>query len=123
MQPEATIPVISPRIRRYNFLTVATTETLRPITAIKRKEIRRLDKPAINPISGGPIKKPRKPIVDTAAMATPGDITVYLPAALYTSGTTEETPKPTRKNPINAGKRKGNKTEINKPVAVSSPLI
>ena len=81
-------------------MSVAITDTHNPIAAITTKEIRRLERPAIIPISGGPIKKPKKPIVETAAMATPADITLDLPAALYTKGTTEETPKPTKKNPI-----------------------
>jgi hypothetical protein len=52
---------------------------------------------AINPISGGPIRNPRKPILETAASAIPGDSVSDLPASLYTNGTTEETPKPTSK--------------------------
>jgi hypothetical protein len=33
-----------------------------------------------NPIKGGPIKNPKYPIVDTAAIATPLDIDTDLPA-------------------------------------------
>ncbi len=78
--------------------------------------------PAIIPISGGPIKKPKKPMVDTAAIATPADITFDLPAALYTNGTMEETPKPTKKNPIMAVIKCGKITATIKPLAVSMPL-
>ena len=72
---------------------------LNPIIAITTKEMRRLEIPAIIPINGGPIRKPKKPIVETAAMATPADITFDLPAVLYTNGTTDDTPNPTSKNP------------------------
>ena len=72
---------------------------LNPITAITTKEMRRLEIPAIIPIKGGPIRKPKKPIVDTAAIATPADITFDLPAELYINGTTDDTPNPTSKNP------------------------
>jgi hypothetical protein len=85
-----------------NFLKVAMIDTLNPIAAMTTKDIRRLEMPAIIPINGGPIKKPKKPMVETAAIATPADITFDLPAALYTNGTMEETPKPTKKNPIMA---------------------
>lgn len=67
--------------------------------AIKENETRKLVAPATNPISGGPNRKPINPIVETAARATPGDITFDLPAALYTRGITDETPTPTNKNP------------------------
>src|SRR6266852_1994088 len=76
----------------------------------------------MNPIKGGPNKKPMYPIVDTAAMATPGDITLDLPAALYIIGTTDETPAPTIKNPRVAVANCGKKTASNKPAAVNKPL-
>ncbi len=63
------------------------------------KETRKLVTPATTPITGGPAKKPKNPIDETAASATPGDITFDFPAALYIKGTTEETPKPTKKKP------------------------
>lgn len=77
---------------------------------------------AINPIKGGPIKNPRKPMVDTAANATPGDIVFDLPAALYTKGTTDETPNPTKKNPIVAGIIVGKITATAKPQLIMMPL-
>ncbi len=48
---------------------------------------------------GGPNKNPIKPIVETAASEAPGVIVPDFPAALYTKGTTEETPKPTNRKP------------------------
>ena len=53
-----------------------------PKTAITEKEVFKLVAPAISPIRGGPDKNPKKPIVDTAASATPGDIARDFPAAL-----------------------------------------
>ena len=78
---------------------VANIETLKPIRAITAKDNRKLDIPASTPISGGPIKNPKKLMVDTDARAMPGDNIFDLPAALYTRGTTEDTPTPTNKNP------------------------
>lgn len=69
-----------------------------PIIAITVNDQRKPAISAIKPIKGGPIKNPKNPIVETAAKATPGDMVFDFPVALYTSGTTEETPKPTRKN-------------------------
>src|SRR5664279_757836 len=76
----------------------------------------------MNPIKGGPNKNPRYPIVDTAAIATPGDITFDLPAALYIIGTTEETPAPTNRNPMIAVMNCGNSTASNNPEAINNPL-
>ena len=73
------------------------------ITEIARKEIRKLEACAIKPITGGPIKNPKKPSEETAVMAVPGDNVLDLPAALYTSGTTEETPSPIKKKPMSDG--------------------
>ena len=81
----------------------ASTAVASPKQAIKAKDQRRLDICAIKPITGGPNKNPRKPIVETAASATPGDMVFDLPAAPYTKGTTEETPIPTNKNPMTEG--------------------
>ena len=88
-----------------------------------RKEMRRLNKPATKPIIGGPIKKPKNPMLDTAANAIPGEMVVDLPAWLYTSGTTEEMPKPTIKNPVIAVGTYGNMMATDRPVAISRPLI
>ena len=70
-----------------------------PINAIKTKDALKVASPAIKPMMGGPNKKPIKPIVDTAAKATPGDMVFDLPAALYTIGTTDDTPTPTSRKP------------------------
>ena len=70
-----------------------------PSTATIANEALKLRACAIKPIKGGPMKKPRKPIDDTDAMATPGGTDVDLPAKLYTMGTTDDTPKPTSIKP------------------------
>lgn len=101
----------------------ATIATAMPMNAIIKNEVRKLVAPATKPINGGPTRKPRKPIVETAASATPGDMVFDLPAALYTSGTTDETPNPTNKNPMIAVHNVGSATASNRPDAVSKPLI
>lgn len=78
---------------------VANIETLNPIRAITAKDKRKPDIPASTPTSGGPIRNPKKLMVDTDARAMPGDSIFDLPAALYTRGTIEDTPIPTNKNP------------------------
>ena len=83
----------------FNFSLPASNAVPNPRMAIKVNDQRKLIACAIKPINGGPIKKPRKPMVDTAAKAAPALIVVDLPARPYTIGTTEETPKPTRKKP------------------------
>jgi hypothetical protein len=67
---------------RLNKESSAISTTMIPITAIIRKDIRRLDNPATIPIIGGPIKNPKKPMLDTAANAMPGEMVVDLPAWL-----------------------------------------
>ena len=59
---------------------------------------------------------------ETAANAIPADIVVDLPAALYTNGTTDETPNPTSRNPRVALTRYGKNTAIARPVAIITPL-
>ena len=81
---------------------VEPTITQKPIKAIKIKDTLRVASPAIKPINGGPTKKPINPIVETAARATPGLMVLDFPAALYTIGTTEDTPAPTNRKPIMA---------------------
>jgi hypothetical protein len=78
---------------------VDKTTTQVPINAININEALKVANPAINPIIGGPNKNPINPIVDTAASATPGAMVFDFPAALYTIGTTDETPAPTSKKP------------------------
>jgi hypothetical protein len=53
-----------------------------PMHAIKRKDALKVAIPAIKPMSGGPIIKPEKPMVDTAVKATPGDMVAVFPAEL-----------------------------------------
>ena len=101
---------------------LASAAVANPTNAITVKDQRRLNMPAIKPIIGGPIKKPRKPIVETAARAMPGCRVVDLPASPYTMGTTEDTPNPTNKNQAVASTRLGKITAINRPVKMSSPL-
>ena len=57
-------------------------DTLSPINAMIKNEIFKLVAPATKPINGGPDKNPKKPMVDTAANATPGDMVFDLPASL-----------------------------------------
>ncbi len=73
------------------------------MNAITEKDNLRLETPAKIPINGGPMRKPKKLIVETAASAIPGDSVFDFPAALYTSGTIDDTPMPTSKNPAMDG--------------------
>ena len=90
--------------------------------AISVKDHLKLLYSAMVPISGGPNKNPIKPIVEMDASAIPGDMVFDLPAALYTSGTTEETPRPTNINPMAAEMMNGKITAINKPLVIKIPL-
>lgn len=83
----------------YNFALVDRITTQLPIRAMNTNEARKVASPAIKPIIGGPNKKPIKPMVETAAKATPGAIVFDFPAALYTIGTTDDTPAPTSRKP------------------------
>jgi len=60
---------------------------------------------------------------ETMDNATPGAIFCDLPAKLYTSGTTEDTPNPTNKNPMVEGMSCGKHTADNKPVMITKPLV
>nr|GFD25142.1 hypothetical protein [Tanacetum cinerariifolium] len=73
-------------------------------------------------MSGGPSKKPAKPTVETAASATPAGMVRERPAALYTSGTTDDTPSPTSIKPREAISKVGNATANVSPTVVSTPL-
>lgn len=53
-----------------------------PFIAMRANEIFRLNKSAINPIIGGPIKNPKNEIVETKAKATLGANCLDLPAML-----------------------------------------
>ena len=71
-----------------------------PSNATNAKDNRKLLISEIKPITGGPMRKPRNPIEETEAIATPGSIFLDLPARLYAIGTTEEVPIPTMKNQV-----------------------
>ena len=105
-----------------NLVLPAITAIINPSTAINPSDTRKLVACATNPINGGPIKNPRYPIVDTAANATPGDNTFDRPAALYTNGTTDDTPAPTNRKPASAGSSHGKAIASNNPNAVIPPL-
>ena len=66
----------------YNFVLVDNIATHAPMQAINTKDALNVAMPAIKPITGGPIKKPENPMVDTADNATPGDIFAVFPAEL-----------------------------------------
>ena len=72
----------------------------KPRHAINANDQRKLDNCAMKPITGGPNKKPRKLIVETAASANCGDMVFDFPARPYTIGTTHDTPAPTNKHPV-----------------------
>src|SRR5665647_63975 len=86
-------------IIEFIFSLPANSAVPKPNTPMRVNDQRKLTAWAINPIMGGPIKNPRKPMVDTAAKAVLAERVVERPANPYTMGTTEETPKPTRKKP------------------------
>lgn len=94
-----------------------------PSKAIKIKETRKLLACAMNPMTGGPIKNPRYPMVETAASATPADTFFDFPAALYTNGTTDETPAPTRIKPAIEVAISGKTIAIDNPAAMIIPLV
>ena len=100
----------------------ASTVINNPRHAIKVKDHLKLAICAMLPMSGGPSKNPIKPMVETAARATPGFMVLDLPAALYISGITEDTPRPTIKKPMPAGMMYGKITDIISPVAINAPL-
>ena len=77
---------------------------------------------AMVPINGGPNKNPINPMVEMAASAAPGDMVFDFPAALYTNGTTDDTPSPTSIKPIAAVMMKGKITASNKPLVIKIPL-
>ena len=66
-----------------------------PNTPIKAKENRSPKSSAMYPITGGPIKNPKKLTLETAVSASPGGIVGCFPARLYKVGTIVETPSPT----------------------------
>ena len=58
----------------------AIMETKQPMTAIVAKDTRKFDAAAIWPIIGGPMRNPRKPMLETVAMAMPEGILRERPA-------------------------------------------
>jgi hypothetical protein len=84
-------------------ISEANTITATDIIEMARNDTLRLVASAIKPIMGGPIKSPINPMDDTAVSAVPGESDFDFPAALYTIGTTEETPIPIKKNPTVEG--------------------
>src|SRR5450432_1388807 len=70
------------RLYALKLILLAITAISVPITAMSPNEMRRFVAWAINPIKGGPNKNPRYPIVETAAIATPGDIILDFPTVL-----------------------------------------
>ena len=93
-----------------------------PIAAIIKKETLKLEIPATNPIKGGPMRKPKKPMVETAVIAIPTSSFFDFPAALYTSGTTDDTPKPTSEKPIMPAIKTGKAVAIINPIQIRQPL-
>ena len=61
-------------------------------------------------------------MVDTAASAIPGSMVFDFPARPYTNGTTDDTPKPTRRKPVIAVATYGKMTAVSSPTAMMSPL-
>ena len=104
------------------FILDASKVVQKPSSATIVNDHCRLDTWAMNPIIGGPIKKPRKLMVETAASANCGDIVLDFPAKAYTIGTTHETPTPTNKQPIIASLNTGNKIIVASPPAIKTPL-
>lgn len=74
-----------------------------PNTPMKAKENRKLESSAMYPITGGPIKNPRKLTLETIVKASPGGTLGFFPAMLYNVGTIVETPIPTNINAMVEG--------------------
>jgi len=78
-------PVFSSDGINYYWITLilGTRKAIRiPNTPIKANENRRPNSSAIYPITGGPIKKPRKLTLETAVKASPGGMVGCFPAIL-----------------------------------------
>src|SRR5258708_3945072 len=78
----------------------ANIEVPKPNKAIIVNDHLKLAACATKPMSGGPSKKPRKLMLETAASAKPGDIFPVFPASPNTNGTTQDTPIPINKQPV-----------------------
>lgn len=66
----------------HDLILFASIAGNKPITAITAKDKRKPAASAIKPISGGPIKNPKKDTDETAASARPAGIVADLPARL-----------------------------------------
>ena len=94
-----------------------------PNTPIKANENRSPNNSAMYPITGGPIKNPRKLTLETAVNASPGGIVGCFPAMLYNVGTIVETPNPTNIKPIVEGIKNGKNTAVKSPVEINAPPV
>lgn len=65
-----------------------------PNAAVMPSPPRKLRWSAVMPITGGPMREPRYPVVVTAVMAEPAARSDARPAALYTTGSTLASTKP-----------------------------
>lgn len=83
----------------------------------------KLDNSAMYPITGGPIKNPRKLTLETIVNASPGGTVGFFPAILYKVGTIVATPTPTNMKAIVAGITYGKATAVNNPIEIKQPLI
>ena len=69
-------------LETYSLVLLETTTTLMPMQAIRTNDALKVAKLAMKPMIEGATKKPEKPMVDTAAKATPGAMVFDFPAAL-----------------------------------------
>ena len=76
---------------------------------------------AAKPIAGGPARNPSQPIVETAAIPTPGGTPAVDPAARNTTGTMTPTPAPMTAKPASAAGVEPTTSASPRPVAASRP--
>ena len=95
----------------------------RPKSEKIKKEICKLVSSAMYPINGGPIKNPRKLMLDTIAKAIPAGMVGCFPAKLYTVGTQHATPSPTNIKPMVAHNTVGKRTDSIIPANIKIPLV
>jgi len=77
---------------------------------------------AIKPIMGGPTKKPTNPTLLTAANAAEGIMLFSFVANMYTTGKTEDTPNPTKANPMITSKGIDVDNDNTIPTAIRMPF-
>ena len=87
------------------------------------KEYLRSKKTEINPIAGGPIKKPKKAIVDTSVRDILALTLLCFPVTPYTVGTLHEPPSPTIINARVHTIKFADNTDRSKPDAIKIPDI